>query len=572
MHRMFLLAAALTALPTWTADAAPVARLSQIGFEPDAPKTAILPRQADGSFRSGTWKLLLLDGKRQREAGHGEIPSPARWNAIGDSAQTLALPEHLAPGTYRLVQGKTRIAPDFRVAAGRDANLVRAGMKALYHNRASIATDPAFAGRWARPAGHPDTLVHRHPATGQTGTFSAPKGWYDAGDYGKYIVNSGLTGWLLLDLYEKAPAVFDTLRWGIPAGPEPELLREVRWNLDWMLAMQDADGGVYHKLTARNFDALDEMPHRDLSERVASPKSTAATLDFALVAAKASRLWVRFDTAFAGQCRRAAERAWAWSVAHPDSIFVQPSDVKTGEYGDRHLSDERFAAATELALATGDRDLFLPFRGQIARFGQIPSWQDMGALGLYTIVAHPGFFAAETAAARTTLGEGAALLWHRVPTNGYATTMDSADFVWGSNGVAALHGIHLFHAWLATGNPDFRRGAAANLDYLLGKNPLDMCFVTGLGTRTSLHPHHRPSVGDTVALPVPGFLVGGPQPGGQDVGSAPWQLSDYRVPGKPALDWVDHEKSYATNEVAINWNASLVHLAGLLAAVRNPPQ
>ena len=83
--------------------------------------------------------------------------------------------------------------------------------------------------------------------------------------------------------------------------------------------------------------------------------------------------------------------------------------------------------------------------------------------------------------------------------------------------------------------------------------------VVAHGVRTPLRPHHRPSVSDTVAAPVPGLLSGGPNPGMQD-----------KCPGYPstlpAKAWLDHACSYASNEIAINWNAPLAYLAFALDA------
>jgi endoglucanase len=569
MHLSFASIPLLAAAFAGAANPSFPARSSQIGFEPVSHKRIVVPRPPDGRFLEGQWTLLAVGTTNPRIVARGPIPPPLPWNALGDSAQTFALPERLPVGRYRLMRGAAPLLPDFEVKPGRNASLVRTGMKAFYHNRASVATDSTHAGPWARPAGHPDTLVRRHASTGQTGTLSAPKGWYDAGDYGKYVVNSGISTWLLMDLYERNSSVFDTLRWGIPAGPEPELLREIRWNLDWMLAMQDADGGVYHKLTTLRFNAMNELPHQDRADRFVVMKTTAASLNFAMATAKASRIWRRFDSAYASRCLAAARAAWAWSAAHPDRLYVQPSDVKTGQYEDKHLADERFAAAAELALATSDPGLFLPFREQIRDRARVSSWQDVGALGLYTILSQPVFFAAEQEAARTALVGVARVLRDRFGSTGYAVPIDSADYVWGSNSVLAMQGIHMARAFLATSDTTFLHGAESTLDFLLGRNPHDMSYVTGVGIRPSRHPHHRPSEADTVLAPVPGFLVGGPHLGGQDVGSEPWQLEDYRTPGKPALSWIDHMKSYATNEVAINWNAALVHLAGLVVTLRD---
>jgi endoglucanase len=81
------------------------------------------------------------------------------------------------------------------------------------------------------------------------------------------------------------------------------------------------------------------------------------------------------------------------------------------------------------------------------------------------------------------------------------------------------------------------------LHYLLGRNTFATSFVTHVGARYAMHPHHRPSMADGVREPWPGMLVGGPN-------------ADGRAP--PARQWFDDEHDYKTNEVAINWNAPLV--------------
>ena len=94
--------------------------------------------------------------------------------------------------------------------------VVRAAVKGYYYQRSGMALTPEYAGQWSRPAGHPDTQVLVHPSAATAlrpaGTvISTPGGWYDAGDYNKYIVNSGITMGTLLDAYEDFPGFFDTL-------------------------------------------------------------------------------------------------------------------------------------------------------------------------------------------------------------------------------------------------------------------------------------------------------------------------------------------------------------------------
>jgi endoglucanase len=74
-----------------------------------------------------------------------------------------------------------------------------------------------------------------------------------------------------------------------------------------------------------------------------------------------------------------------------------------------------------------------------------------------------------------------------------------------------------------------------------------------------MDPHHRPSVADGILQPVPGLLAGGPNPGKQD-------KCDYAF-SEPETTYVDHNCSYASNEIAINWNAPLVYLLNALVAL-----
>ena len=138
--------------------------------------------------------------------------------------------------------------------------------------------------------------------------------------------------------------------------------------------------------------------------------------------------------------------------------------------------------------------------------------------------------------------------------------MAGKDFIWGSNAVVLNQGMMLVQAYRITGKRDYLDAAQSALDYTLGRNPLGVSYVTGFGTRSPMHPHHRPSVADGIAAPVPGWLVGGPNPGQQDAKDC---KATYRAK-EPALSWLDDACSYASNEVAINWNAPLVYVAAAL--------
>lgn len=523
------------------------AYINQIGYRASDAKEFTL------SDANGPVEIVNAAGQTVLTA----TPSAAsRWDASGQSVSLVDFSDLQEPGTYSIKIGGQVLRNDLKIGDKTFEEVTKAALKWYYYQRASMALDQAYAGQWKRPAGHTNATVQKHSSAG-AGSIQTSKGWYDAGDYGRYIVNSGITTYTLLSLYEHFPDYFKTLKWNIPAeGTLPDLLAEIKYNLDWMLTMQDTDGGVFHKLTSLGFPG-DVMPAKDTAPIYVIGKGSAATFDFAGVMATAYRVYKDFDPNYAKLCLDAAEKAYAWGSQNPNTAFSNPNGVSTGEYGDRYLDDEKLFAGSELFLSTGNAS----YKPSIEKAG-IPNWGDVAGLAVYGTATYGG-----DANSQQILVQQADELAARANT-GFGVVMASEDFVWGSNAVAANQGVWLLHAYYMTGDVKYYNAARKVLDYLLGKNPLDMSFMTGFGTKSPKMPHHRPSTADGVAAPVPGMLVGGPQPGGEDIGSETWECSDYRT-GVPATSYTDNRCSYASNEVAINWNAPLAYLAGAIEALNS---
>ena len=125
---------------------------------------------------------------------------------------------------------------------------------------------------------------------------------------------------------------------------------------------------------------------------------------------------------------------------------------------------------------------------------------------------------------------------------------------------AANEGIFLLSAYKISGDKKFLEGAESALHYILGRNPLDISFVTGFGTKSSMKVHDRRSEADGIENPVPGMLAGGPFDG------AKVDCSKHEYPTLPALKYFDDVCSWSTNEIAINWNAALVYLVNGIRA------
>lgn len=554
-------------------EAVPEIRLNQVGFYVDGPKVAAVTGEGGGAF-------YVISTEQRDTLYTGLLSEPALWPFSGETVRIADFSDFKEPGSFTVTVDGIEESPAFRISDSIHGDVADAAIKAFYYQRMSTPLEQAHAGPWARPAGHPDTLVQVHPSAESEGRpegsfISASKGWYDAGDYNKYIVNSGITTYTLLQLYQQYPEFVASRNLTIPESGNdlPDLLDEVLWNIEWMVAMQDpSDGGVYHKLTNPEFEGF-VTPEQATKPRYVVQKSTAATLDFAAVMAQASRVFQGFDDAmpaYSDTLREAAIRAWEWARRNPDVLYNQEAmnqafdpDVTTGAYGDRRLEDEWRWAAVELFLVTG-QDSFLSAVDSPATWEvNVPSWSNVGTLGIYSLLENQADLAEsiDIQGLRNRVIEWADLMLSSQQSSAYRVIMGHSDrdFIWGSSSVAANQGIGLIQAYRLTGDRRYLEGAISNLDYLLGRNATGYSFVTGYGVRTPMHPHHRLAESDTVTAPHPGFLVGGPNPGQQD------QCEGYPS-DQPARSYVDDVCSYASNEIAINWNAPFAYLAAAVEA------
>lgn len=549
-------------------------RLNQVGYYPQQEKVAVVNEGKVDAFR-------LIDAATGQEVLQGKPAYTATSPWSDRQRSVLDFSSLTTPGRYLLLAaGDTAevvIRPDALQALSAGA------LKSFYYQRASMPLDRRYAGAWHRAAGHPDTHVLIHPnaagAERKAGdVISSPGGWYDAGDYNKYIVNSGYSIGLMQAFYRLFPDYFAGQRADIPesGNQTPDLLDEMYYNLSWMLTMQDpADGGVYHKLTTPMFEPF-IRPDECKQPRYVVSKSVTAALDFAACMAQASQLFAPYAKDypdFADAALDAAQRAYDWAVAHPDAFYrqndlneVYKPEVTTGEYGDSRADDEFFWAASELYLATGRKDYRQMVEKTLPKEFSPSSWGSTAALGVFAWLNPSLKLAAEDQPLADSLKqlllqyadraiEGADRTPFHAP---YGNRAD--DFGWGClSEKCANQANALVYAYRLSGNRAYLDNARRNMDYLLGRNATGYCYITGFGVKSPLHPHHRLSASDAVAAPIPGLLVGGPNPAQQDKADYPSNLPDE--------SYSDTLPSYASNEIAINWSAALVALASSLDAL-----
>jgi endoglucanase len=419
-------------------------------------------------------------------------------------------------------------------------------------------------------------------------------GWYDAGDHGKYVVNGGIAAAQLMQEYERtltAPsadrrALGDaTLRIPEQGNRVPDLLDEVRWELEWFLKMQVKPGRplagmVFHKVADVNWTGLPQDPSTDPQERVLYRPSTAATLNVAATAAQGARLFAPYDKAFFRRLLAAARTAYA--AAEANEVLYAPAPDATldpnpgsGPYNDRTVSDERYWAATELFLTTGAnayrKDLLASPQHDADVFtaGGF-DWGHVAALAKLDLATVPNRLnrsevravqAQVVAAADRYLADQAAQPF------GQAYAPADGGYVWGSNSQILNNLQVIGTAYDLTGEARYRDGVVRSMDYLLGRNALNLSYITGYGDVFAKNQHSRQyanQVDPSLPNPPAGTMSGGPNSTAAQTGD-PIATPLFKDGCAPQFCYIDDIGSWATNEITINWNAPMSWASSFVA-------
>ncbi len=537
--------------------------LNQIGYFPSRSKAATVRARASS--------FLVQSATQNTVVFRADLQAPRLDAASGDRVQVADFSALKTPGEYRLQLDTGAFSDPFSIGEDIYAHALWLTMRAFYGQRCGCEVN--LGGGYTHPKCHLHAAYH--PSSGKKGQLKNHGGWHDAGDYGRYIVNSGITTGTLLWAWEMYGPVLNNLSLQIPesGGSVPDFLTEIQWNLQWMLTLQDQDGGVWQKQTSEQFCPF-VMPQDDhaisyvIGTGAAPYKSTCATADFAAVMAIAARCYSLCAPKFAHQCLESARKAWAWCQKYPDVEFLNPSGIGTGQYEDSDCQDEILWAAAELWRTTGEETFNRAFLAMIPQsleslLIEVPAWNTVSPLAYwsYALAGEKSPDATVTAVQQATLKTAQRLL-HQSAENGYGNTLSLANYTWGSNGTAANQSLLLLMANHFQPDPALVDGALNNLHYLLGRNCLGISWITQLGARPFQHPHHRPSVADHITAPWPGLMSGGPN-------AHPADRVAIQQPQQPPMRmYVDNDQAYSMNEVAINWNAPLVFLLAAAHSLR----
>ena len=529
-------------------------RLNQIGYYPSSVKEFILADHKASTFR-------VMDSLGE-VVFNGKLQDRGTWDTSGEQVMSGDFSGLKTPGTYIIEIDSIGASHPFSIEKGVYEEALNASIKSYYFQRASMPIEETYGGIYKRAAGHPDSAcVYHSSSRHKKGQLSSPGGWYDAGDYGKYIVNAALSTGQMLHLLEQYPDAVPDASLNIPesGNGQSDLWDELLYELNWIRTMQDRDGGVYHKLTAKNFSGFIMPENYDL-ERFVIGKGTAATLNYAAVMAQAGRLYTSADPVWAAEAIISAEKAWKCALRNKNVTFSNPEDVSTGQYDDKVFTDDFYWAAAELYIATGAKKYlkYLESHPESYQHQLTNSWKFfVRNNAFHSLLENSDKLPEKTASSIVSdhLKLADSLLV-KIDKNPYHVALDRYE--WGSNSDVLNQAMILCVAHRLSGDEKYIAGAERINDYIFGKNATGYCFLTGFGSKRVMFPHHRPSGADGIEDPVPGFVIGGPNHNRQDQHDVEYS-SEY-----PAKAYMDVEPSFASNEVCINWNAPAVFVLSYL--------
>ncbi|MGN0584810.1 MAG: glycoside hydrolase family 9 protein [Ruminococcus sp.] len=518
--------------------------LNQIGYKPDSKKTAVFRKL------NGESSFSVVNASTNQPVFTGDLTGPVTNSSADETNYFGDFSSVTEPGTYYITCGNQDKSYEFTIGDDVYDSLFDDSVRMLYLQRCGTSVqDGAFS--------HPACHNTKAKVYGTNEYIDVTGGWHDAGDYGRYVVPAAKSIADLLYAYDANPEMFsDSI--GIPESGNgiPDVLDEVRYELEWMLKMQASSGGVYHKVTCENFPGY-IMPELETGELIVTPVTTTATADFCASMAMAYEFYKDIDQNFAGKCMAAAKKAWDFLQQNPNMIFKNPEDITTGEYGDTSDKDERYWAAAQMYRATGEAQYLSAFESMGTSTGL--DWSTVGDYGNIAILTMKNIDKNSSAYSKA---KNSIIL--RAETFANVTSKSPygagiSKFNWGSNMTVANAGIILGIANQITGEDKYIEKAEDNLNYLLGKNPNAVCFVTGYGTVSPQNPHHRPSMAAGQAMK--GMLVGGVNSNLEDSAA-----KAYLANMPSAKCYVDHSESYSTNEITIYWNSPLTYLMVLTSS------
>ena len=516
--------------------------LNSLGFLPQSTKKA--------SIVGETKSFVIKQITDQSVVFKGNVSSSVFQKDVNQNVSVADFSSYTKSGKYYLETAEGTKSIAFEISPKVYNQAFYTSMRGFYLWRCGTAVEGVHNGiHYTHDAchledGHED--YQGKPGERRDGT----KGWHDAGDYGKYVVNAGITVGMMFMAWDQFQNNLKKFSLDLPetAKGYPDFLKELKWETDWLLTMQytDGSGKVSHKLTRKNFEPFCK-PEEDKEKRYFTDWSSAATADFVAMMAQAARYFEPYDKTYSQKCLTAAQLSYQFLKDNlQDKGFVQ-GDFKTGGYQTTD-KDDRLWAAAEMWETTGNAEFLKDFEQQAEalsfKIDEDWDWGDVSNLGMfqYALSKKTGKNPEILKTIRTNIVEVANSISKNAAGDVYARPL--IRYYWGCNGTIARQVLNLQVANKISPDKKYIQTSQDAIAHIFGRNYYNRSFVTGLGINPAMNPHDRRSGSDNEVQPWPGYIVGG---------------------GHSATGWNDKQEDYSTNEIAINWQGALVYaLAGFI--------
>ena len=531
----------------------PKIHVDAFGYRPDFRKVAVIADPQEGfnaadSYTPGaTLQLVNAAGAVVFEAAPTAHNSGATDPDSGDAGWTFDFSSWTEAGTYTVHDPSTGLSSEsFSISADVYAPILRTAGRALFYNRCGYVKPEANAGAWS------DGLSFQHPGQDTECTFVGTPddvstardlrgGWFDAGDYNKYVTFAESAVSTLLEAYLRNPEAFGD-SWNIPDNPNsiPDLIEELEWELNWVYRMTNSDGSCILKMGSTDF-ALNEAspPSANTDPRHYSVTCTSASWAAAHMLAKACNV-PAFEINYPF-----AEEIWqiraehCWIYAH-DKLLADDLETNCdqGEIlaGDADVEwaeqiESALCAAIYLYALTGSdmyHDFILEYAPTLPHL--LDDYWSPYNLAMGDALLHYTTLASGDATLQASILESLSVYqsnnWDNwvgsLGENLYQAFMPNYSYHWGSNLVNANGAAMLLQClYNPTGEANtYQEKAAAHMHYLHGVNPLGLCYLSNMGeygAANSCNQIYHAWFADGSAFddvetgtgPAPGFLVGG---------------------------------------------------------------
>jgi hypothetical protein len=521
-----------------------------------------------------------------RPFAHGQVD-----RASGDRGWWFDFTAVTTPGDYYVFDPKHGARSHvFHIGAGVFRPVLRAAMRVFFYQREAFAHEPPFAeAPWTDRA----TYLQDRAARSITAPHDASSerdlsgGWMDAGDTNKYPTFLPEVIHPLLYAWHANPAVFGD-DFAVPESGNglPDLLDEIKWELDWLVKMQEPDGGVYLKMGHNTYSGSQWPLSADQRPRFYGPKSSASTIATAGVLAHAARVYRDFPAwqEFARSLEARAECAWRWYRAHPRTYNDDHGEIKSGD-ADRDAEEQdrlEAIAAFHLWRLTGQSGYHEAFLQHFASLRQMNdhTWSPYEAGQGEVLLEYAIRPDADPQAAARILRRLRDATHQRLfmpqddETDLYRSWIVPTAFHWGSNQIRCSYGVAALNAltYVPDGIDRLRLGQRARdvLHGMHGVNPLGLVYLTNLrraGAELDIVRlyHEWFSAGSPLATnPPPGYVVGGPNH--SYTGNVAWLKHQPDSKCYADFNLAQTEHSWEMSEPGIYYQAMYLRLlAGCLA-------